>query len=168
MTIQQAEEGLELSGVVSGITVKNDSGTDVIVNGSKLNAGQSVTIIDPELPSEKPDYDYDDDYDDDDDDDDSESEIGTSFVKPNHADDVALPSISVKKPETETATETETKDFYMVSCYTLNVRSGPGTSYSTIGVLSGGMSVNVLDVLDGWYKIAFGNGVGYVSALYLS
>lgn len=74
----------------------------------------------------------------------------------------------MKKPETETATETETKDFYMVSCYTLNVRSGPGTSYSTIGVLSGGMSVNVLDVLDGWYKIAFGNGVGYVSALYLS
>ena len=321
VTIQQAEEGLELSELVSGTTVQNDSGTDIIVNGSKLNAGQSVTIGDSESPSEQPDYDddgndndndynSDDDdndynYDDDDDDDDDESETGPLFVKPNHADDAdaALPSISVKKPETATATETETKDLYMVSCYALNVRSGPGTnydkigivsqgavltgslengwlkftynnktaycsgdylekvkdepnrlmvncyalnvrsgpgtnydkigtlsegtiltgslengwlkftyngktaycsagylkkvegtsnqttgtskkmtvtcyalnvrsgpgtSYSTIGVLSGGMSVNVLDVLDGWYKIAFGNGVGYVSALYLS
>ena len=62
---------------------------------------------------------------------------------------------------------TGTPDGLTVTCGTLNVRSGPGTSYSKIGTLSRGTVVDVLETLEGWYKIAFGDGEGYVSALYL-
>ena len=62
---------------------------------------------------------------------------------------------------------TGTPDGLTVICRTLNVRSGPGTSYSRIGTLSRGTVVDVLETLEGWYKIAFGDGEGYVSALYL-
>ena len=62
---------------------------------------------------------------------------------------------------------TGTPDGLTVICRTLNVRSGPGTSYSKIGTLSRGTVVDVLETLEGWYKIAFGDGEGYVSALYL-
>lgn len=62
---------------------------------------------------------------------------------------------------------TGTPDGLTVICRTLNVRSGPGTSYSRIGTLSRGTFVDVLETLEGWYKIAFGDGEGYVSALYL-
>ncbi|MGL5647232.1 MAG: SH3 domain-containing protein, partial [Clostridium sp.] len=51
---------------------------------------------------------------------------------------------------------------------TLNVRSGPGTSYSAIGTLNGGDKVTIThkvkpsgENLD-WYKIKFGSGTGYV------
>ena len=62
---------------------------------------------------------------------------------------------------------TGTPDGLTVICRTLNVRSGPSTSYSKIGTLSRGTFVDVLETLEGWYKIAFGDGEGYVSALYL-
>lgn len=62
---------------------------------------------------------------------------------------------------------TGTPDGLTVICRTLNVRSGPSTSYSRIGTLSRGTVVDVLETLEGWYKIAFGDGEGYVSALYL-
>ena len=62
---------------------------------------------------------------------------------------------------------TGTPDGLTVICRTLNVRSGPSTSYSRIGTLSRGTFVDVLEMLEGWYKIAFGDGEGYVSALYL-
>lgn len=50
----------------------------------------------------------------------------------------------------------------------LNVRSGPGTSYSRIGGLSRGYTVVVLSTSGGWSKILYsGNKTGYVSAQYL-
>jgi len=51
----------------------------------------------------------------------------------------------------------------------LNVRSGPGTSYSRIGGLSRGYTVIVLSTANGWSKILYsGTKTGYVSAQYLS
>ncbi len=49
----------------------------------------------------------------------------------------------------------------------LRVRSGPGTSYSKIGELYNGNTVIILDTVDGWYKIEFGGGIGYVSSDYV-
>ena len=50
----------------------------------------------------------------------------------------------------------------------LNVRSGPGTSYSRIGGLSRGYTVVVLSTANGWSKILYsGSKIGYVSAQYL-
>ncbi len=51
----------------------------------------------------------------------------------------------------------------------LNVRSGPGTSYSRIGSLSKGKTVIVLSSSNGWSKILYaGTKTGYVSAQYLA
>ena len=56
----------------------------------------------------------------------------------------------------------------------LNVRSGPGTTYSIISSLTYGRRVVILDdSTDGWYQVLFSNGsgqavTGYVSADYLT
>lgn len=51
----------------------------------------------------------------------------------------------------------------------LNVRRGPGTSYSRIGGLSRGHTVIVLSTSGGWSRILYhGTKTGYVSAQYLA
>lgn len=56
----------------------------------------------------------------------------------------------------------------IVTADALNVRSGSGTGYSRLGLLYSGNSVTILGSSNGWYKISYGNGVGYVSAEYVS
>ena len=50
----------------------------------------------------------------------------------------------------------------------LNVRSGAGTSYSVIGSLKNGTSVEIVETSGNWYKIKYGNGYGYVSKDYIT
>lgn len=55
----------------------------------------------------------------------------------------------------------------------LNVRSGPGTTYSAIGGLRDGAQVVVLGYQEGWYQILFRNvegqaAIGYVTEQYFS
>ena len=50
----------------------------------------------------------------------------------------------------------------------LRVRSGAGTSYSVLGAVDPGMTVMIYGEVNGWYKIAFGNGYGYVSKDYIT
>lgn len=47
--------------------------------------------------------------------------------------------------------------------YSLNVRSGPGTSYSVLGQLENGAAVTITGEENGWYQIRYGSGSGYVS-----
>ena len=49
----------------------------------------------------------------------------------------------------------------------LNVRSGAGTSYNTLGQLKNGNSVTIYSTEGDWYKIAFGSGFGYVHKDYV-
>ncbi|MCD8355943.1 MAG: N-acetylmuramoyl-L-alanine amidase [Clostridia bacterium] len=49
---------------------------------------------------------------------------------------------------------------------TLNVRSGPGTSYSVIGSLSSGQTAEVVGVSGNWYKIKYDSDYGYISSVY--
>lgn len=54
----------------------------------------------------------------------------------------------------------------------LNVRSGPGTSYSKIGSLTDGQVVRIVgesNASDGtlWYQINYGDGTGYVSSSFI-
>ena len=67
---------------------------------------------------------------------------------------------------------TETPEESVKIMYTtpesLNVRTGPGTSYDKIGTLSKGSKVEVVEESDGWSKIKFNDGYGYVSTNYLS
>ena len=51
---------------------------------------------------------------------------------------------------------------------TLNVRSGPGTSYSKVTSLSDGAVVSITGIDNGWYKVKTSSGaVGYVSSEYM-
>ena len=49
----------------------------------------------------------------------------------------------------------------------LNVRTGPSTSYATIGKLNKGTRVEVISESDGWSKINYNNKTAYVSSGYL-
>ena len=50
----------------------------------------------------------------------------------------------------------------------LNVRSGPGTTYNSLGMLDPGEKVNIYGSAEnGWYKIAYNSGFGYVSSQYI-
>lgn len=55
-----------------------------------------------------------------------------------------------------------------VSAATLNVRSGPGTSYEKVATLSSGAQVEILEMLDGWYHIQADPVTGYVSSQYVT
>ena len=50
----------------------------------------------------------------------------------------------------------------------LNVRSGPGTSYSRVGSLQAGTTITVHSSSNGWYHITSGSLTGYVSADYVA
>lgn len=68
---------------------------------------------------------------------------------------------------TTPSTTTTTKTVY-VTASSLNVRSGPSTSYGVIGGLSKGSSASVVGSSGSWYKIKYGSGYGYISSSYTS
>ncbi len=55
-----------------------------------------------------------------------------------------------------------------ITASALNVRSGAGTSYSVIGGLSKGKAASVVGSSNGWYKIKYGGGYGFISSRYTS
>ncbi|ALC88760.1 hypothetical protein AM500_02305 [Bacillus sp. FJAT-18017] len=55
-----------------------------------------------------------------------------------------------------------------VTASSLNVRSGPGTTYAVIGKLTTGKIVTVLQQKNGWSSITAGTVKGWVSSQYLS
>ncbi|WP_078594212.1 peptidoglycan-binding protein [Evansella clarkii] len=62
----------------------------------------------------------------------------------------------------------EVSSYGTVTATSLNVRSGPGTSHSTIGSLPNGTQVEILNrESNGWIKISFNNSVGYVSGQFI-
>lgn len=63
--------------------------------------------------------------------------------------------------------EVQCQSFYEVTAQTLNVRSGPTTASSVIGALNAHEQVNVYSVDNGWAKIDYEGGNGYVSIKYL-
>lgn len=50
----------------------------------------------------------------------------------------------------------------------LNVRSGPGTSYEIIGTLNTGDSVEILEKNKNWYKISYNQEYGYIYYSYIT
>ena len=55
-----------------------------------------------------------------------------------------------------------------VTAHNLNVRSGPGTRYTRIGVLHRGDPVEVVSRSGNWYQIRGSRGTGWVSGSYIS
>ena len=66
-------------------------------------------------------------------------------------------------PQPEQSAPQESKTLGMVSASSLNVRSGPSASHEKVAALSSGAQVEILEKLDGWYRIEN----GYVSADYI-
>ncbi|WP_455543308.1 SH3 domain-containing protein [Intestinibacter sp.] len=64
---------------------------------------------------------------------------------------------------TTTTTKTGT-----ITTSSLNVRSGAGTSYSILGALAKGKTVTIYGESNGWYKISYNGGYGWVSKTYVS
>jgi uncharacterized protein YgiM (DUF1202 family) len=50
---------------------------------------------------------------------------------------------------------------------TLNIRKGPGTGYSVLGVAQKGQTLQVLGEVSGWYKIRYGSQDAYVAKGYV-
>lgn len=55
----------------------------------------------------------------------------------------------------------------VVTVTSLNVRSGYSSSYSKIGSLTNGNKIDIVESKNGWYKIKYKNGYGYVSGEYI-
>ncbi|EGT3617092.1 enterotoxin [Clostridium perfringens] len=51
---------------------------------------------------------------------------------------------------------------------TLNMRSGPGSSYGVIGTLRNNDKVEIIKEVDGWYEIRFNGKAGYASKSYIT
>ena len=76
--------------------------------------------------------------------------------------------LSSKKPSSSNGSTSTTKTMYVTPDVGLNVRKGPGTSYSKITKLSKGTAVTVHSTSNGWSKITANGVEGYASSEYLS
>lgn len=79
-------------------------------------------------------------------------------------DGVQDEAVPTAEPAPQAAEPVAEKVYIKVVEGPLNIRSGPGTDYDRVGSLSTGRMAEVLETLDGWYKI----GSGYVSADYVT
>ncbi|SCH07312.1 SH3 domain-containing protein [Romboutsia sp. 1001713B170207_170306_H8] len=71
--------------------------------------------------------------------------------------------------DNNTGNDTNTSvEIKIVNTDSLNVRSGPSTSYSKLGTLSKGSKVEVISESNGWSKITYNGKEAYVSSMYLS
>ncbi|MGG3272440.1 SH3 domain-containing protein [Priestia aryabhattai] len=66
-----------------------------------------------------------------------------------------------------TATPPAESTTYTVTASTLNVRSGAGTNYASIGSVTKGQKLSVMSKSGSWYKINYNGRTGYVSSDYV-
>ncbi|MDU1539640.1 MAG: SH3 domain-containing protein [Paeniclostridium sordellii] len=74
---------------------------------------------------------------------------------------------TVAPPSNSEQNKPSVKDTGIVTATRLNVRSGYGTNHSVIGSLSNGATVEIVESQNGWYKIKYNGGYGYISAQYV-
>lgn len=86
----------------------------------------------------------------------------------NNSDGIQTPDNDVDDSDKDNdSNATEEKTGYVTASSGLNVRSGPGNNYDILGALECNATVTILEETNGWYKIKYGSGVGYVSASYI-
>ena len=79
----------------------------------------------------------------------------------------SLPSVA--NLETTTLSNPKSIGSGNVTTDNLNVRSGPSSNYSKLGILTKGTKVEVVErYSNGWYKIKYKGSYGYVSGAYVS
>ncbi len=142
-------------GQAQTFTITPDTGydiQDVLVDGVSVGARTSVTFM-----SAIKDHTI------------TASFVRNNFIEPTYYPDYDEDVDYLPPAEDEEAEEApeETQDLYMVTCRTLNVRTGPGTSFDKIGTLSRGALLSG-ELENGWLKFAYDGGTAYCSADYLA
>lgn len=74
----------------------------------------------------------------------------------------------VEQPKKEFVVKNISKTMYVSVNDSLNVRSGPDTSYSRLGALKRADEVQITGETGEWYRISYNGRVGYIKACYLS
>jgi len=82
--------------------------------------------------------------------------------------DNALNSIEQGQISTNNQAASASPKGGIVACDLLNVRSGPGTEYPVIGGLAGGCAISIISEENGWWKINYNGGTGFVSGSYIN
>lgn len=86
---------------------------------------------------------------------------GGQDTQEQETEDSQLPSES---EETDTTYEPDT--VYVETTTQVRLRKEPNTSCATLDRINGGTKLEVLETLDGWYKVNYNGQEGYVSASY--
>ena len=103
---------------------------------------------------------------------DSESESDSeteSESESESASEIESESESESESVTETESESESENkplpkYVQVQVKNLRLRAEPNTNCETIGSLNKGEKAEVLDYVDGWYKVSYKGQEGYLSA----
>ena len=70
--------------------------------------------------------------------------------------------------EVESESESVSNDkVYVISTSQIRLRKEPNTECTTIVLIDSGVKMEVLETLDGWYKVFYDGSEGYVSATYV-
>ena len=80
--------------------------------------------------------------------------------------DIVKEDVDYMPPVEDDEEEEEKAPLYMVTCRTLNVRMGPGTSYAKLGTFSRGTLISG-EYENGWVKFTYNGQTAYSSADYL-
>ena len=87
--------------------------------------------------------------------------LGVKYVVPSG-------TASLNNTPSQSITETAVNQTGLVNATSLKVRSGAGTNYSVLGKLKDNAEVTIVaKCSNGWLKIKFNNGYGYVSGQYI-
>ena len=140
--------------VSDSLNVRSGAGTSYSVIGSLKN-GTSVEIVGTSGNWYKIKYGNDYGY------------VSKDYVTLNSSSNSNTGNTSNGGSTNNTPATSTTKGTVKVSD-SLNVRSGAGTSYSVVGSLKNGTSVEIVETSGNWYKIKYGNGYGYVSKDYIT
>lgn len=96
---------------------------------------------------------------------------GGQDTQDQEAEDSQLPSESEETdaepgPDVNDDTTYEPDTVYVETTTQVRLRKEPNTSCATLARINGGTKLEVLETLDGWYKVNYNGQEGYVSASY--
>lgn len=140
----------QYSSRVDGLRVRQGPSTQSSIIGS-VNKGQTLEVVSQSNGWDKINYNG-----------------GTGYVSDNY---VVSSTSSTTEDTTDSISEvsnnTDTTP-YIVQASALNVRSSGSTKASIIGSLPNNKQIDVISISNGWAKINYHNGIGYVSAKYIT
>ena len=138
----EVTNGTTITGVPEGVKVTNKTEGTITVDGTEVEKDEDYTV--PVTPKPEP------------------SKPSTSFTEPSYYPDYDE-DVEYLPPVED---DEEEEPLYMVTCRTLNVRMGPGTSYAKLGTLSRGTLISG-EYENGWVKFTYNGQTAYSSADYL-